>query len=207
MTLSITTENLGKRYNREWIFRRLGLTLAPGQTYAVTGPNGAGKSTLLQVLWGQMPPSTGAVNYRIGDTVVAVENVFRHIAIATPYMDLIEEFTLAEQLNFHFKLRKSRQGMRIHDMIDRMYLGSSRDKFISHFSSGMRQRLKLAMAFFTEADVIFLDEPGTNLDQQAFEWYVRERDALPASCTLVIASNQPAEYPANARKVDIMDYK
>lgn len=206
-SLTIHVENLGKRFNREWIFRGLNYSFDPGNIYAITGANGSGKSTLLQVLWGQMPPSKGALRYTYGGTEIHPETIFNHIAIATPYMDLIEEFTLEEQLAFHFKLKRSRNHLSIAEMIERMYLTPARHKYISNFSSGMRQRVKLALAFFTEADLVFLDEPGTNLDHQAFDWYLKELHALPKHCTIIVASNQPQEYPSTARKIDIMMYK
>jgi ABC-type multidrug transport system ATPase subunit len=204
---SISVENLSKRFNREWIFRNLNYTFTSGNTYAVTGPNGSGKSTLLQVLWGQMPQSSGNILYSNQKQNVATEDVFRHVSIATPYMDLIDEFTLIEQLQFHFKLRKAHNNLGIEELLKVMYLETSRDKYISNFSSGMKQRVKLALAFFTEADVIFLDEPGTNLDKQAFDWYLKYLDEVREDKLIFIASNQPSEYTSNAVKIDILAYK
>ena len=205
--MEIVTNNLSKRFNREWIFRNLSTTFSSGNTYAITGPNGSGKSTLLQVLWGQMPQTAGELNYSSEGSNIEIEKVYSSISIATPYMDLIEEFTLTEQLQFHFKLRKSRNNLSVDAIIENMYLGNARDKFISNFSSGMKQRVKLALAFFTEADVIFLDEPGTNLDKTAFDWYLKNLNTLPAESLVFIASNQPDEYPENALKINILDYK
>jgi ABC-type multidrug transport system ATPase subunit len=204
---SITVENLSKRFNREWIFRNLSFTFESGKKYAVTGPNGSGKSTLLQVLWGQMPPTAGVIRYKKNNADLELDSVFRHLTIATPYMDLIDEFTLTEHLRFHFKLRTSRNNRSIDEMISTMNLYDARDKYIGNFSSGMKQRLKLALAFFTEAEAVFLDEPGTNLDNKAFEWYLGQLAALPSDCLVVIASNQSSEYPASAVKLDIMTYK
>lgn len=205
--ISITTQELGKRFNREWIFRNLTFNFTSGNTYAITGPNGSGKSTLLHVLWGQVPASTGTVCYTQDDTEISVEQIHQHISIATPYMDLIDEFSLLEQLQFHFKLKKSRSNMSLETMLDRMNLEHAKDKYLSNFSSGMRQRLKLALAFFTEADIIFLDEPSTNLDSQAFAWYQKELNALPNTALTFIASNQPAEYPGNSIVLNLADYK
>jgi len=205
--ISITTQELGKRFNREWIFRNLTFNFTSGNTYAITGPNGSGKSTLLQVLWGQVPATSGIVRYTQTNAEVSVEQIHQHISIATPYMDLIDEFTLLEQLQFHFKLKKSRGNMSIESMLDRMNLVHAKDKYISNFSSGMRQRLKLALAFFTESDIVFLDEPGTNLDSQAFAWYLKELNALPNTTLTFIASNQPAEYPENSVVLNVANYK
>src|ERR1044071_4227319 len=107
--MKLIAENLGKRFNREWIFRHFSFTLEPGKTFAITGPNGSGKSTLSQVLWGQVPPTAGVLKY-YDDNGTVVEDVFQHVAIAAPYMDLIEEFTLDETIRFHFKFKTLANG-------------------------------------------------------------------------------------------------
>lgn len=206
--MTISTHYLSKRFNREWIFKNLSYTFNAGHTYAVTGPNGSGKSTLLQILWGQMPPSEGEVKYEdIGGRVVDGDGIFRKVSIAAPYLDLIEEFTLTEQLNFHFRLRTSRNRMTTDAMLEKMQLTHARNKFIGNFSSGMRQRVKLALALFTEADILFLDEPGTNLDEQSLAWYRSELDKIPHECLVFIASNQASDYPSDSQIIDIMRYK
>lgn len=204
---SIEVSDLGKRFNREWIFKGLTFSIAPGNIYAIVGPNGSGKSTLLQVLWGQMPPTSGTIQYKHGNQPVEPENLHRHISIATPYMDLIDEFTLFEQLNFHFSLRTVRNGLTADAMIKKMCLEDAKDKLIRNFSSGMRQRVKLALAFYTDSDIVFLDEPGTNLDQKAFDWYKAQLNDLHKHVVTIIASNQPTEYPENAIKIDILSLK
>lgn len=206
--LIIEVTELAKRYNREWIFKNFTQTFRSGHTYAITGPNGSGKSTLLQVLWGQLPQSGGKISYVKNNTAITVDDIFRYVSVAAPYMDLIEEFTLIEQLQFHFKLRKPRTGHTIESMIAKLYMGDSRDKQISNFSSGMKQRVKLGLAFFTETDVIFLDEPGTNLDEKAFSWYKENlAEATQTGSMILIASNQKSEYPDNAEVISMTSYK
>lgn len=136
-----------------------------------------------------------------------MEEVFRHISIATPYMDLIDEFTLTEMLDFHFKMRRLRPGISLTDLPRLMYLEDARDKALVNFSSGMKQRLKLAMAFYTDSDVFFLDEPGTNLDDRAFRWYLQELRSVPREAIVIIASNNPEEYPKDADILHIMNFK
>jgi ABC-type multidrug transport system ATPase subunit len=205
--VTIALQDISKRFNREWIFRRLTYEFLAGHTYAVTGPNGSGKSTLLQVIWGQTPQTSGTIAYRTRDTAIPQEEIFRHISIAAPYMDLIEEFTLTEMLKFHFRLKKLRAGISLEDLPRIMYLENAREKQLINFSSGMKQRLKLAIAFYSESDVYFLDEPGTNLDRKAFEWYRNELQKLPAQAIVFIASNNPEEYPDSATSIQIMDFK
>lgn len=203
----IHVSNLGKRFNREWIFHNLTFTFKPGNIYAITGPNGSGKSTLMNILWGQMPPSAGSVTYFLGDEKLLDEDIYQQVAVAAPYMDLVEEFTLIEQLEFHFKMKFIRKNYSIENVIESLYLSDSKDKPIANFSSGMKQRLKLGLAFYTETPVLFLDEPGTNLDRQALSWYHEKLNEVVDEKLIVIASNQPEEYPKNAVEVNISEFK
>jgi ABC-type multidrug transport system ATPase subunit len=199
--MTVTADKLGKRFNREWVFKNFSYEFAEGKTYAITGPNGSGKSTLMQVLCGQMQHSTGSIVYSISNQ----SDIYKSVAIAAPYMDLIEEFTLEEMIHFHFKFKNCR--FPIESILEKTGLGSSRDKSISSFSSGMRQRLKLALAFYSEADLLFLDEPCTNLDKNSTAWYLQQLSTVPASVIVFIASNLENEYPATADKIDILSYK
>jgi ABC-type multidrug transport system ATPase subunit len=206
--LTLSVNQLAKRYNREWIFKNLTHTFQAGKTYAITGPNGSGKSTLMQVLWGQLPQSSGTLSYSLSGKNIPVEDIFSQVVVAAPYMDLIEELTLAEHLAFHFKLRKPRPGYSIESIVEKLYMTDSRDKQIANFSSGMKQRVKLGLAFFTDAQLIFLDEPGTNLDEQAFNWYTENLKNLYRNDALIfIASNQKSEYPAGAEVISLAGYK
>jgi ABC-type multidrug transport system ATPase subunit len=203
----IQVEGLSKRFNREWIFKNLNYTFQSGKTYAITGPNGSGKSTLLQILWGQLPQTSGSLIFSSDRNVVPMEEVYSQVAIATPYMDLIEELTLEEHIRFHFKMRAMRSGLSLETILDKLYLTHARNKNIANFSSGMKQRLKLGLAFYTDASVLFLDEPGTNLDEQAFNWYQENLNQSAKDTLVFIASNQRNEYPENAEVVNLMNFK
>ncbi len=203
----IQAENLGKRFNREWIFRNLTYTFEQGNIYAVTGPNGSGKSTLLQALWGQSPSSAGKISYISNGHSIAVEEVFQHVSIATPYMDLIEEYTLEEMIRFHFQFKKTRGSKSTIELLELMELAHAKDKIISNFSSGMRQRVKLALAFYSDTSMLFLDEPSTNLDVKSTDWYLKNLYDLPPERLIFIASNQQHEYPSSAKKIDILAFK
>lgn len=205
--MTIHVENLSKRYNREWIFKDVSFQFAASKPYAIVGPNGSGKSTLLQILWGQLLPSSGTLTYSVNNQVIPQEHVFQHISIATPYMELIEEFTTQEMINFHFQFKRSRNNLNAGELLEIFELSHARNKLISNFSSGMRQRLKLGLAFYSDTSAVFLDEPTTNLDKKSVDWYLIQRDKLPQDVLVVIASNQEQEYPANAEKLDILRYK
>lgn len=205
--MKIIAKNLSKRFHREWIFKDFNFEFIPPETYAILGPNGSGKSTLIQILWGQMVPSSGQIIYESKSSVIPAYDVFRHMAIATPYMDLIEEFTLREMIKFHFRFKTVRQGISTNELLDLFELSHAKDKLISNFSSGMRQRLKLGLAFYTQCSALFLDEPTTHLDGKSIEWYWRSLTDLRKNTLIILASNQPDEYPAEAKKIDILNYK
>lgn len=205
--MNIVVENLGKRFNREWIFKKFNFVFEQGNCYAIIGPNGSGKSTLMQVLWGQVPASTGTLTYSIKKNTIAEEDAYRNVSIATPYMELIEEFTLKEMINFHFKFKQIIQNRSVDELSDWMELSHAQNKQISNFSSGMRQRLKLGLAFFSDTSALFLDEPTTNLDKRAIEWYQVNLKEFAPTRLVLIASNTEHEYPENSQKIDLMTLK
>ncbi len=146
--LVITVSGLGKRFNREWIFRNLDYTFQPANVYAVTGPNGSGKSTLLQVLWGQLPQSKGELKYSHDSKEIPVDEIYNHLTVATPYLDLIEEFTLSEHLRFHFKLRPSRNQMGEEEILDRLKLSACQRQTYSKFFFRNETTLEAWTCFF-----------------------------------------------------------
>jgi len=205
--MKLITKNLSKRFNREWIFKDLTFEFSSPNTYAIVGPNGSGKSTLMQVLWGQMLPSQGNVAYEKDGKEIPLDEIFKHVSIATPYMDLMDEFTLEEMINFHFKFKQARNKKTTEELIEIFELTRAKDKAIANFSSGMRQRLKLGLALYSQADLLFLDEPTTNFDNKSIDWYINHSTQLPPETLVFIASNQEHEYPKNAQKIDILAYK
>ncbi|TRX54298.1 ABC transporter ATP-binding protein [Fulvivirga sp. M361] len=202
----IELHQLGKRFNKEVIFKGLDYEFESGRSYALTGPNGSGKSTLLQIISGFTLPTDGKVKYSYNEREVEAENVFKHLAIATPYMELIEAFTLYELLDFHFKFRVPREGYSIDTVMETAYLSNARNKYVKNFSSGMKQRVKLALAFYSQSEIVLLDEPTTNLDRQGMDWYQEQLLTL-GPCLTIIASNQQAEYEKCSNVLSISDYK
>jgi ABC-type multidrug transport system ATPase subunit len=159
--LLIDANGLGKRFQRDWIFRGLTRTFRPGSATAVLGPNGAGKSTLLNTFSGQLLPTEGTLTYSLAGRALAVEDVPRHLAYAAPYLELLEEMTLMELLRFHTQFKPLQAGVSIERLVGVMYLEEARQRLIREFSSGMKQRLKLGLALYAEAPLLLLDEPTT----------------------------------------------
>jgi ABC-type multidrug transport system ATPase subunit len=194
MLAELQVTELGKRFGRQWLFQNVSVLMQYGKTYALIGNNGSGKSTLLQLIYGYQTPSKGKVNCTIHGRAVAVAEVINYASYVAPYLDLPEELTLEEQLHFHFQFKPLRKGFSIDDVIKTTWLEESRHKKIKHFSSGMKQRVKLAQAFYAETPLLFLDEPCTNLDAKGIAWYREQVQALQSTRLIVIASNQTFEY-------------
>ncbi|MGV3560531.1 ABC transporter ATP-binding protein [Larkinella arboricola] len=204
--MNITTERLGKRFRREWIFRNVDLTLQAGSSYTFVGPNGSGKSTLLQTLAGVLPASEGTICYTHEGNSLEVDNWFRHLVVAAPYLELIEELTLLELLTFHQSFKPFKNQLTPEQLCELMFLTHARHKEIKAFSSGMKQRVKLGLAFYSEASIVILDEPTSNLDKQGVAWY-QERVRQLSGQLLLIGSNQPDEYDFCPNVIDISRWK
>lgn len=205
--MHISLHKIGKKFNREWIFRNIDFEIPSGTRIAILGSNGSGKSTLLQVLSGILSPSEGSTEYRINETEVPIEEVFQYFTIASPYLELVEEMTLIEMIEFHFSFKGRLQELSNTEIINLLRLEKSTHKEIRHFSSGMKQRLKLALAVLSDVQCILLDEPCSNLDKQSISWYQNLLNTYVANRTLIICSNQEYEYEICDKSLSIMDYK
>lgn len=205
--IELSTSGLSKKYFRELIFKNFTMDFQQGQSYAVTGPNGSGKSTLLKVLSGIIPPGSGTLEYREDKGIVDVDHYYRYLTFISPYLELIGEFTLKEFLRFHFKLKEFSSGYDMEGLLSYAYLEDSINKEIRNFSSGMKQRLKLSLAFCGNSPIVFLDEPTTNLDEKGVEWYKEGIKKNLSDRLLFIASNQLREYESCNSVIDIMNFK
>jgi len=203
----ITLENIGRRFNRDWIFRGIDYNFVSGNTYAILGPNGSGKSTFLQILNGSLSPSAGKISYFYQEKVVEVEDVFQQLSLAAPYLELIEEFSMEEMIDFHFKFKPYGTIGRKDEVIDLLALPGAKNKQIKYFSSGMKQRLKLILAFCSDTALLMLDEPTSNLDAQGVDWYLGLVERFAVNRLTVICSNQEHEYSFCRERLDINSYK
>ena len=203
--MQVKLTGLGKRYNFEWIFRNLTYEFTAGNIYAILGHNGSGKSTLLNTISGYLIPSEGDLTFSYQNATIPVEEIYRYLSYAAPYLETVEEFTLTEMLEFHARFKKL-NGVTVPELIDRMKLQRARDKFVKDFSSGMKQRLKLGLSIYTEAPLLLLDEPTTNLDQEGIDWYLEHLHANKKDRLIIIGSNISHEYSFADERLHITDY-
>jgi len=205
--MNIEISNLGKRYNNHWIFRKVNYTFQSTKKYAITGPNGSGKSTLLQTLGNFILQNEGSIRFEINGTEIPPEKIHRHISIAAPYLDLIEEMTLNEFLNFHQKMKGWLPHINNEMIVDLINLSDAVNKQIRYFSSGMKQRVKLAQAIFSNATFVLLDEPATNLDKPGIAVYRKLIHEFMHDRLLIVSSNDEQEYAFCNEHLYLPDFK
>ena len=205
--MKIELEGVGKRYLHEWIYRRVSYSFAESNRYAITGANGAGKSTFLRLLSGHLSPSKGRIRYSLDGRPLAVDQLYRHITFAAPYIELIEEFTLLESVTFQQRFKPFSNGLTPAEVIDRMALTQAAHKPVKHFSSGMKQRLKLGLSLMSDSKLVLLDEPTTNLDTKGVEWYLQLVDEYASDRLLIVASNVAVDYQFCNLHLSMADFK
>jgi ABC-type multidrug transport system ATPase subunit len=204
--MKITLIDAGKRFNRDWIFRHLNYEFSTGTSYAITGPNGSGKSTLLQTIAGAIAISEGSIRYE-GSSVIPPEAAYRYLSLAAPYLQVVEEMTAPEFLHFHASFKPFLPGLLPIEIIRRVGLEAAADKQIRFYSSGMKQRVRLAQALFTDTPIVLLDEPCTNLDEEGIALYRQLISQYAAGRLVIVSSNDVQEYEFCTEKIDIRDYR
>jgi len=224
--MKISLTKAGKRYNRDWIFRNLSYEFVSGSSYAITGPNGSGKSTLLQAIGGALVLSEGHTSYELraasyepgsqnfGDSQLQTtnhklqtDNIYKQLSIAAPYLELIEEMTIKEFLLFHAQFKPFLTSVSIDSIISKVGLQNASDKQMRYYSSGMKQRAKLAQAIFSDVGLVLLDEPCTNLDGEGIALYQQLISDYCKDRLVIVSSNDEAEYGFCKEQLNILQYK
>ena len=205
--MKISLTDAGKRFNRDWIFRHLTYEFSAGQSYAIVGPNGSGKSTLLQVLSGSMQVNEGEIQFSINNAACSIEKVYNHVSICAPYLEVVEEMTLIEFLDFHAGFKPFLSSITSEKIISILGLENAVNKQIRNYSSGMRQRVKLAQAIFSDVPVVLLDEPCTNFDAAGIQLYHSLISDYCKNRMVVVSSNDEVEFSFCKEKISLTAYK
>ena len=148
--MKIQLTSVGKKFNRDWIFKNITTTLSSKSSYAITGPNGSGKSTLLKIISGFMLPTEGEIGYYKDNIGINVEDFYQFIDFSAPYVELIEEMTLKEFLRFHFSFKKLGDNVDIDDLPGLMFLEKETDKYLLNFNDRL---LLEELGFITSNDL------------------------------------------------------
>lgn len=197
----IKLENIGKKYGKSWIFRAVNLEFKSGKRYAILGNNGSGKSSLLKVIAGQSSPNQGSITFENTD----IEEVYQKLSFCAPYIDLIEELTLEELLHFVHQFKPFMKEFPPEYILK--LFDFQKDKWVKDYSSGMKQRVKLALALFADVELSLFDEPTSNLDEAGIEWFLESLKALPEDRIVIIASNLEREVALCDEFINMLDFK
>lgn len=206
--MELVLQNIGKRFNRDWIFKNIDTSIHPESPCVITGGNGSGKSTLLQILAGNSSPSEGNIQWLRSKQQLVPDQVYRWVSISAPYLELMEEFTLQESVDFQSRFKPWRNGLSNSDVIELSGLSKAIHKQLKYYSSGMKQRVRLTLAILADTPLLLLDEPCSNLDVDAMNWYA---DLMGKHCdgrSVVVCSNQhPREYFFCTQELKIEAFK
>lgn len=189
----IRAASISKRYTYRWVLKDISCDFSSGKVWGISGNNGSGKSTLIKILSGYLSPSGGSVTYRAGDDDVRGDKVYQYMSLVAPYTDIVNEFTLNEMFDFHKKFKPMRENLTFREFEELIHLTGHNDKPLSHFSSGMKQKINLALALLSDTPFLLLDEPSSFLDEYARQWFAGLLRAHWEGRVVVIASNDPTD--------------
>lgn len=200
--MEVQAIGVSKRYDYSWILRDWSHTFAAGSRTGIAGRNGSGKSTLIKILSGFLPPSKGIVSHSIAGETIGVDQLYKYSALVAPYTNLIQEFTIREMFAFHKKVRKMHGDLSVEEFIDIVKLPKAKQQ-IQYFSSGMNQRLQLALHILSDTPLLLLDEPTSYLDTTAKQWTYDLLAQYTAERTVIISSNDKADFQQVDMVVDL----
>ena len=208
MNVSLEGKGLGHRFGSRVLFRRLPVAVQSGEVLGVTGANGSGKSTLLRILGGLLRPSAGSVALHIDGRTVQKEAHLLHVGFVATYANVYEDLSAIENLQFVARVRSLLDAeARIAETLQAVGLSERAEERVRTFSSGMQQRVKIAVAVLASPPVLLLDEPSLSLDASGLELCrVIVEQAQERGSVVVIASNAAEDLKSATRTICIEDY-
>jgi len=189
----ISLQGVGKKFYNRWLFKDITVRLEPGSQLALVGRNGSGKSTLMRIIAGQLSPTAGKIYYTRGKARITVERVFHFISWSGPHVALYPELSLTEHIRLHYQFKDCLLA-NPQDLVDILRLQADKDKPLRFYSSGMLQRVKVGLALFTKSEVLMLDEPTSNMDEDNARQILELIDKYLLGRTYILASNMEREF-------------
>lgn len=193
--MRVVFDQIGKRFGNRAVLAQVSGVLEPGRVVVVAGPNGSGKSTLLNILAGVLRPSRGTVSYGAADGELPRSRWFERLGVAAPDMAVYEELSALENLAFFARVRGLHAGAGEHAaLLEELGLHAREHRRpVGTFSSGMKQRVKLALAVLHRPAVLLLDEPSSNLDEAGHRVVAALVERFRVRAAVAVASNDPRE--------------
>jgi heme exporter protein A len=202
--MKLFCKSVDKNFGTHRIFRDINFEIQSGHSIAITGSNGSGKTTLIRILCGLIRANSGKIEYQVDDHIVPEDQIYHHIGLVGPYLELYEELSAYENMRFFAKMKRIQDyDLIIHSLLKRVRLEGREDEPVKNYSSGMRQRLKYVFALLNQPEVLFLDEPTSNLDSEGIETVYQIMEEQKKDKILVIATNDAADLKYGDRQIAV----
>lgn len=176
--------------------------------YGISGPNGSGKSTLLKIIAGISSPSQGVITHSAGDKTIDQDNIHEHIGFVSPYLVLYEEFSCRENIDIFAKVRGIKlDSGHIDSLLNSFGLTERENDLLKFYSSGMKQRMKFIFALLHKPELLILDEPTENLDNEGKDKIYELVKNYSAENIVIIASNEESDLKLCGLSINLLEYK
>lgn len=205
-SLTITADSVEKRFSQRPVFKRVSFEARPLEIIAITGPNGAGKSTLLKIIADVLTPTKGTQVWQMGNSKLDHDGIRVRVGFAAPYLELYDELTAVEHVEFVAAMKglplRANSAL---DLLQSFGLDpkiAASDRRLRAYSSGMKQRVRCAMAFACSPAALLLDEPTSNLDDAGTSMMLQQATEAAARGAIVfIATNDERERATAQREI------
>lgn len=210
-SMEIICESISKTFSGKTIFKDLSFKISSKKSLSVIGKNGSGKSTLIKIISNLIHPSKGKISIQENHTDLPRETWFHKIGLLSPYLNLYDELTGFENLEFFYKLKSSydnsNNGFEINSSLERVGLYEKRNEMVKNYSSGMKQRLKLIYATMNHPEILLMDEPRTNLDKSGNDLIYKICEEQREKGILIIATNENEDKSHCDEYINLEDYR
>lgn len=205
---SLTAESINKTFGRRLIFSGINFKLNTSIIFGISGPNGSGKSTLVKIIANIISPSSGKLFHNLNGTEIKPEKLHNHIGLVSPYLILYDEFSAYENLNYFSEIRGVLfDKNKVDNLLNKFLLFNRKDDLVKTYSSGMKQRLKFIFALMHSPQLIILDEPTSNLDDEGKEVVYKLVREEAEKNIVIIASNEKTDLSLCSETIDLNNYK
>lgn len=200
--ITLRAKQLSKNFNRRPIFKDISFELNSGDSVAITGRNGSGKSTLVKIIANVLQPTSGICEIYKGDAVVKKDDYYKYVGFVSPYLNLYDEFSGLENLEITSRIKLAYGGNHS-GVLERVGLKDRCNDLLRIYSSGMKQRLKLAFAVLHDPQILILDEPTSNLDKEGIRIVSDIAEDQKKNRILLIATNDDYEKSLCSTEINI----
>jgi len=205
---SLIAESINKTFGRRLIFKDINFKLNSSTIFGISGPNGSGKSTLVKIIANIIFPSSGKLIHNLNGSEIKPEKLHNHIGLVSPYLVLYDEFTAYENLNYFSEIRGIPFNKeRVVDLLNKFLLFNRKDDLVKTYSSGMKQRFKFIFALMHSPQLIILDEPTSNLDDEGKEVVYELVKEEGRKNIVIVASNEKNDLSMCEKIIDLNIYK